>query len=273
MENQGVTGMFGFLPVIHEFFTPDPNFNDDTHEDALSVQKRCDNIIVPFLYPSSHIGIPPKGHGNKLPKLVEKTHGESEISFRGIGEIHTEYPQTDSYDGMRLIDPGMLELYDYAAENSLIVMIHPQESDIKDLRVALAHNTKTIFLLHGLERAEKFLPTLFQEYDNLYFSIDSNLLEDYTLAHQGMTKEKFLNNLQSNEMYYKILVSSLQHWKPLIEAYPDRMMWGTDALWSWHFEDEVYGEIAWFGRAFIGGLSPEVQEKFAYKNAEKLIEP
>lgn len=272
MKNQGVIGMFGFLPVIHEYFIPDPNFNDDTHEDALTVLARCDNIITPFLYPYSHIGIPPAEHGRKLPKLVQKIHSESEITFLGIGEIHTEYPQTDSYDGMQLTDPAILEMYDYAAESGLIVMIHPQERDIEDIRAALAHNDKTIFLFHGLERAEKFLPALFEEFDNVYFSLDANLLEDYTLAHQGMTKEKFLNNLQSNKIYYKILASALDHWKPFIEAYPDRIMWGTDALWTWHFEEEVYGEIVWFGRTFIGGLDEAIQENFAHKNAEKLIQ-
>jgi len=87
-----------------------------------------------------------------------------------------------------------------------------------------------------------------------------------------MTKEVFLNNLHSKELYYRLLASSLHYWKPLIEAHPDRIMWGTDALWSWHFEQEVYSEVTWFARDFIGGLSLEVQEKFAYKNAESLFQ-
>ena len=87
----------------------------------------------------------------------------------------------------------------------------------------------------------------------------------------GMTKEKFMNILHSKGMYYRLLAAAIHHWKPLIEAYPDRMMWGTDALYSWHFEHEVYSELTWFAREFIGGLSPEVQEKFGYRNAERML--
>ena len=86
-----------------------------------------------------------------------------------------------------------------------------------------------------------------------------------------MTKEKFLNNLQSDGMYYRLLASALRYWKPLIEAYPDRITWGTDALSTWHFDHDVYSEVTWFARDFIGGLSPEIQERFAFKNAERLL--
>jgi len=272
LDKQGVIGLIGFLPVIHEYFVDDPYFNKPFHKKALSVLNKCNNKIIPFQYPYSHIGIPGEKHGHKLPKLIAQTYEESKIQFKGIGEIHTGYPQTDSYADMRLVDPAMLEMYDYVAENNLVVMIHPEVTNLEDIRAALQYNPKTIFLLHGGEGVEKLLPTLFEEYDNLYYSIDASLLEDYTLANDGMTKEKFMNNLQSNGMYNMILASALQHWKPLIEAYPDRILWGTDALWSWHFEHEVYSEVTWFARDFIGGLSPDVQEKFAYKNAESLLE-
>jgi len=271
MDKQGVIGLIGFLPVIHESFVNDPYFNKPFHKQTLSVLNRCDNKIIPFQYPYSHVGIPSKKHSYKLPKLIEQTYSESSIPFRGIGELHTEYPQTDSYADMRLIDPAMLELYDYAAENNLIVMIHPLETNLEDLHRALQHNRKTIFLLHGGDGVEKILPSLFQENDNLYYSLDVMLFGNYNIAMDDMTKEEFLNNLHSNEMYYNILATALHNWKPLIEEYPDRFMWGTDALYSWHFEHEVYSELTWFTRDFMGGLNPDVQERFGYKNAERML--
>ena len=175
------------------------------------------------------------------------------------------------YKDIRLNDEEMYELYDYAAENNLVVMIHTRESDLDDLHDALNHNPKTKILLHGDEGMEKIIPPLIQEHDNIYYSIDAGLMYPFSLPVDGMNKEIFLNNVQSNEMYHRILASALHYWKPLIEAHPDRIMWGTDALHTWHFDDDVYSEVTRFARDFTGGLSPEIQERFAYKNAERLI--
>ena len=45
------------------------------------------------------------------------------------------------------------------------------------------------------------------------------------------------------------------------------MMWGTDLVFSWHYQPDVIHEIAQFGRDFTAGLHPEVQERFTYRNA------
>ena len=224
--------------------------------------------IIPFLHPDSTTDIPPKKFANKLPKFIDQGYIEYPIPFRGIGELHTNFPH-DSYADMRLVDPAMFELYDYAAENNLIIMIHPREIDLEDLDVALGYNPNTFLLLHGDEGIEKIIPPLMEKHDNLYYSLDAGLMYPYSLPIDGMTKEKFLNNVQSNGMYNRILASALHYWGPLIEAHPDRIMWGTDALSTWHFE--VYPELTQFARDFIGGLDPDAQEKFAYKNAERLI--
>ena len=150
-------------------------------------------------------------------------------------------------------------------------MIHPRETDLEDLQDALGYNPKTIILLHGDEGIENIISPLMEEHDNLYYSIDAGLMYPYSLPIAGMTKEQFLNNLQSDEMYNRILESSLNNWKPLIEEYPNRIMWGTDALYSWHFDEEVYSEVVRFTRDFIGELEPEVQEKFAYTNAKGMF--
>lgn len=279
MDKENVIGMIGFLPVIHEFFEGDNSYNRSYLEKTSSVVNRCDNKIIPFLYPYSHIGIPPKEHGFKLPKLIDQIYNRGNpIPFRGIGEIHTGYPQTDSYADMRLVDPAMLELYDLAAANDLIVMIHPELDDIEDLHRALAHNPNTIFLLHGLvnsvERAPiaKELETLFREHSNVYYSVDAALMEGYSLGDDRIKdKEQFIANLRSKPMYYRILASALVFWKPIIEGYPTRMVWGTDPFYWWHFEPDVIHEVIRLGRDFIAGLEPEVQKNFAYRNAIELL--
>jgi len=276
LKKENVIGVIGFLPVEHEDFIGNDRFNRPYQEQTLSVVNRCDNKLIPFLTPSSLIGIPPKTDSHKLLKLIDQNYRGNPIPFRGIGEIHTGYPQTDSYADMRLVDPAMLELYDYAAANDLIVMIHPELSDIEDLHRALKHNTDTIFLLHGLvdsvETIAEELETLFREHQNVYFSVDAQLIAEYGLQHdQIKNKEQFMANLRSKRMYYRLLASALVYWKPIIEAYPTRMMWGTDLIYSWNFEPDAIHELTQFGRDFTTGLDPEVQERFAYRNAIEML--
>jgi len=276
LKKENIIGLIGFLPVIHEYFDGDDSYNRSYQEQTLAVINRCDNKLTPFLFPYSHIGIPPQEHGHKLPNLIDQNYKGNPIPFRGIGEIHSGGILTDSYADMRLVDPAMLELYDYAATNDLIVMIHPELSHIEDVHRALNHNPDTIFLLHGLvdtvETVAEALETLFREHQNVYFSVDANLIPENGLHNsQIKNKEHFLANLQSKRMYYRLLASALVTWKPIMEAYPTRMMWGTDLIYSWNFEPEVIHEIARFSRDFIAGLDPEVQERFAYRNAIEML--
>ena len=64
---------------------------------------------------------------------------------------------------------------------------------------------------------------------------------------------------------------NLDKWKSMIENNPDQVMWGMDRGYTHHFDNEVHGLLVEYSRAFIGGLDPEVQEKYAYKNAEQLL--
>jgi len=57
----------------------------------------------------------------------------------------------------------------------------------------------------------------------------------------------------------------------LIEGHPDKFLWGTDRAFAWHFDDDVGALLDESARAFIVQLDPAVQEKFAYKNAERLL--
>lgn len=107
------------------------------------------------------------------------------------------------------------------------------------------------------------------KYPNIYFTAN-DLYGDQYLLHPGGSKEAFLAALKD---YEPLLEKDLATWKDLIEAHPDQFMWGTDrGSATWTFDKEVGEALAKYVRAFIGRLDPEVQEKFAYKNAERLIQ-
>ena len=58
----------------------------------------------------------------------------------------------------------------------------------------------------------------------------------------------------------------------MIQAHPDRYMWGTDrADIAWNYDEDVGQLLAEYGRAFLGDFDPKIQEKIAYRNAETLI--
>ena len=70
----------------------------------------------------------------------------------------------------------------------------------------------------------------------------------------------------------RLLENAVDLYKPMIEAHPDRYMWGTDRSdIAWNYDEDIGQLLAEFGRAFIGMLDSEVQEQVAYKNAELLL--
>ena len=83
------------------------------------------------------------------------------------------------------------------------------------------------------------------------------------------SEEKLISKLR--QTFVQDVDENLNKWKKMIENNPDQVMWGMDRGYSHHFDDEVHGLLVEYSRAFIGGLDPEVQEKYAYKNAEQLL--
>jgi hypothetical protein len=83
------------------------------------------------------------------------------------------------------------------------------------------------------------------------------------------SKEQFISKFK--QYFERDVDNNLKKWKKIIEEHPDQVMWGMDRGYSWHFDEEVGGLLVEYSRAFIGGLDPEVQEKYAYKNAEQML--
>ena len=93
---------------------------------------------------------------------------------------------------------------------------------------------------------------------------------DQYLLRPEETIESFL---AATDDYGPLLQDDLEKWKDLMEKHPDRFMWGTDRGGSavWPFDRSVSLRLVDYGRAFIGGLDPAVQQPFAYQNADRLI--
>ena len=206
---------------------------------------------------------------------IQEQAGEDFI--KGFGEIE-QYAWN-----IQPNDPKMLQLFDLAAENNLAVMFHPAVGQSSEVKKVLERYSRTTFLIHmfpeDLSRDREQYINLLKTHQNLYFSVDvdhmmfdgqTGLLYKYEDDEVKTAARKFIANYDQNER--NLLNTALERYRPLIEAVPDKVMWGTEGGTDYVYEPEVYDRMIKFTRLFIGELKPEVQEKFAYRNAEKLIE-
>lgn len=131
----------------------------------------------------------------------------------------------------------------------------------------MEQNPDIPFIVHG-EQVENEIGDLMSKYPNVYFTVN-DLYGDQHLLHPGETTESFVAALQP---YEPLLEQDIATWKDVIEEHPDQFLWGTDrgGIAVWTFDLEVGQALVDYARAFIGRLDPDVQEKFAYKNAEEV---
>lgn len=199
--------------------------------------------------------------------------------FKGIGELKM-------FDGRTPEDPFLIEMYELAKKYNLIVMMHPYDRHKKAVEKMIKQYPEVNFLLHGIDESdERYGPDgerrdtidwiigLMKRYDNIYYSVDDTVsIFGWKREHEKInpTKEESLPYIR--EEFDGKLKRLVQRWKPNIALYPDRFLSGTDRHQDWHFDQDASGLIVEFKRAFIGQLDPAVQEKYAHKNAQKLLE-
>jgi len=224
-------------------------------QDLAEVKKQLPTGIHLFLIPAD-LG---------AEELDEIVNSHKDV-FDGFGEISHYAPERS---GQTPDDPVSLEMYKVAAKHGLIVMFHPGKNQRSKIENALQKNPDVKFLLHGYE-SEDYISQLMDKYPNVYYSIDSATLYNFDGVFINGPKEQFISRFKRD--FNSNVKSKVDKWKLQIEKHPDRFMWGTDRAADWHFNEEISILFEEFARAFTGRLSPEVQEKYAYKNAERLIE-
>ena len=237
------------------FYITDEAFLEESLEVARNINEQSSGRISLFLMPV----------GFKA-ETLEGVQKSNVGVFKGYGEIAFYF---EKLKGVSPNDPNFLEIYNIAGKNSLVVMMHPDLNQKSDIEKVLQSNPDVNFLLHGFE-IEDSITGLMDKYPNVYFSVDSAVL----YAMQGLfingPREQFVSRFERD--FDIILNSKVNKWKTAIEKHPDRFMWGTDRGVKWHFDEEISVLFEEFARAFIGRLDPIVQEKYAYRNAERLLQ-
>src|SRR3989338_1808427 len=252
LKSEGITKTIGF-------FMPTTFSLGAEISTVKKAEKKYPGAFAPFLMPAPYQAL------RISLQDVRNTLDNNKDLFRGIGEIKV-------MDGTRLDNPYFLEMFELASEYDLLLMMHPFPGDAALVKKIVGQYPHVRFLLHGGHDSE-WITDVMREHDNVYYSLDGDIASLYGWNRQHdtkePTKEEWLSHVREN--FDSMLAEELRFWKPRIEAYPNRFMWGADRGYAWLFDREVGGLLAEYGRGFIVRLSPSVQERFAHENAEKFL--
>ena len=266
---EGTKQVWGFFPVA------EPTIQESVDVVKMTLEK-YPNLFVPFINP---------------PGKVEATVSAEELEmmlnlefglFKGYGEIGL-YGNPNSPP----LSPDstiLMEIYPVVKKHKLIVYFHLDQGQKEAYENVARANPNITFVFHGgnlfnisetqagISHDEKVLvliEELLYNNPNIYYTVNELYGGDWLLE-LGRSKEKFLENFAD---YEALLEIDLPMWKGFIERHPDQVLWGTDrggpAIWD--KDPGVALTLNNYTRVFIDRLDPSVQEKFAYKNAERLM--
>lgn len=148
-------------------------------------------------------------------------------------------------------------------------MIHPDQGQSVEPYIEVMTKYPEINFLypgskdfHGTENRRKVIMELFQSYegDNFYYTQDSgSVMHDPTLEEGTsiqMDSERSQQFNQSVERYgmQELVQHAFNEHSEVLIYNPDLVMWGTDMLNSWHFDELTADLIVDFSRHVIGLL-------------------
>ncbi|MBI4086694.1 amidohydrolase family protein [Candidatus Kaiserbacteria bacterium] len=274
MDTEGTSKAFTFFPVWEPIISESVDVVDKTME-------RYPDRFVPFLMPPDRDDRPdgfPTVTADILSNMLKVVPG----LFKGYGEIGL-YARGDhgGPTGAPELPPDssrLLAIYPVVRKDKLLVYFHLGQGQQESFEKVLSANPDINFIWHGDQLIPygeggkqnlSHIAEILERHPNAYYGVDE-LYGDVWLLRHDIPKEKFFTHL---EKYEPLLKKDLATWKDFIEAHPDQVLWGTDrggsALWS--LDLDVAIALNDYTRAFIGRLDPSVQEKYAHKNAERLI--
>lgn len=253
LQREGTMKNFAFFPVYPEIYL-------QAIEIANKTMTQYPDLFTSFIMP------PTEDTPTVEAKVLRKMLRVYPHLFQGYGEVGSspteeKNPPPD--------DPLYLENYKLARQYHLLVYYHPGWNQVDNWERVLEQHPDIQFIVHA-EELEEDIDDLMTKFPNIYYTANSDFNPHFQL-YVGKSKEEFLNAVERD--FDALIEKDLQRWKRLIEKHPDRFMWGTDrgdAVWNYDVEVGLF--LVKYGRAFIGRLDPTVQEKVAYKNAERLLQ-
>ena len=224
--------------------------------------------------------------------FVEGLYSEHELRsllepqglFQGVGELSMNLGRLR---GLTYGNHAMNIVFEVVNEMGGIVMIHPPDGrhtasppDLHSLETSIRRYPDITFLIHTsfdwASYVKEHVFPLMDMYPNVYFTLDvAKFLQGpghSGLMFRNQDSEQFLSDIESIG-FDSMLEQAVERALPLFERYPDRIMWGTDLGYSWHYEEAVQGVVFEMSRRFIGKLPDRFQKPYAYDNALRVFAP
>lgn len=200
-------------------------------------------------------------------EMIKNIRNGREGTFFGIGEIG--FYQGPLLGTSLAADPWPA-IFEYAAKENLFLMLHPTQKQASDLEKMLVRYPNTKVILHGFELLNSgLIEKWLRSYKNLYWTYDLATMFDGFL-YRVQNAEDFIKWYEANKKQY--LSSVRNKLLPLLEAAPDRVMWGTDIVAAWHVEPEVYNRLMEFSREIVDSLPSQYRANYAHDNAQRIFD-
>lgn len=260
---EGTTRAFGFFSVY-------PGVDEPFAKLAARTMARYPETFIPFISPPDG----PTGtvSVDRLRSMLALEPG----LFRGFGEIGL-YGNPEDPDGLAPDSGKLTAIYPLLREQGMVPYFHLGADHQAAFERALAANPDITFIFHGDQLVRygdegqdlSAIEEILARHPNVVYGIDE-LYGDVWLIQRKFTKEQFLDHFEERE---PLLAKDLATWRGLIARHPDQVIWGTDrgAEVVWALEPEVGWTLNDYAREFIARLDPAVQERFAYKNVERVL--
>ncbi|HLC20273.1 MAG TPA: amidohydrolase family protein, partial [Candidatus Nanoarchaeia archaeon] len=193
--------------------------------------------------------------------------------FEGYGEIGLYARENGGSPELPPDSQRLQEIYPIVRQNKLAVYFHLGDGHKDNFERILKANPDINFVWHGDQLSIDEIEDILTKYPNAHYGLEiigeGSKLGIFPLF-VGKSKQAYLDAVE--QKFDDLLRYDVRTWKSVIERHPNQVVWGTDrADAEWNYYNDVGQLMVKYARAFIGKLDPSVQEKFAYKNAEKLV--
>jgi len=253
LQNEGSTKAFAFFSVFPEITSP-------AIEVAYKAVDRYPDLFVPFIQASAD------GSATLDGKLLDVMLDFKPGLFKGFGEVGDSPTESINPKPDSEIYTGDFQVI--SDHGNMLVYFHPGEGHQDNLERALQKFSDVTFIIHA-DFVRPHVLGIMDRNPNVYYTyndIFGDLIETFRFGE----KASFLSGMRSE--WDRLLEEADALYREMIEAHPDRFMWGTDqGDIVWGYDEEVGQILAEFARAFIGRFDPSIQADLAYKNAERLI--
>ena len=280
LDRNGINFFIGMFGISGEP-SADTLVADQGLGEVIDAAQKHPRRIIPFFNPGIGGEEVEKYLGEELTRMYRRTLSAiqniaGDTFIRGFGEVETQEWTA------RHNDPRVLDLIGLAQANNINFMFHPVASKVDDVQKVIEAYPDTTFLFHlyreDLDKSMTKLIAIMKEHDNLYFSIDAahiihvngmDIIYDYDSPNKQSSINKLVSTFDSKEK--AMTADAIKAYKPLVDAAPDKVMWGTEIGPEYAFDPEVFDRAVKISRFVIAGFDEEHQEKVAYKNALRVF--